>query len=94
MGRTMPSITQALQDDEETLSRFKRALRLADQCALEELFTLTKQHKAAAANAGHTLPMEIFLLAMLLEEHKTVMRLRAQIQALQNPGMLFIEAEV
>lgn len=93
MGRTLPSITQVFHDEEESLSRFKRALRLADQRALEELFTLAQQHKAAAANAGHALPMEIFLLAMLLEEHKTVMRLRAQLQALQNPGMLFPAAE-
>lgn len=84
MGRTLPSITQSLQEEQAAFSRFRRALRRADQLALDELFVAARQHLAAAAYAANALPMETFLLSMLLEEHKQVIRLRAQVEALQS----------
>jgi len=84
MGRTLPSITQSLQEEQAAFSRFRRALRRADQLALDELFIAARQHLAAAAYAANALPMETFLLSMLLEEHKEVIRLRAQLEALQS----------
>jgi len=59
-------------------------MRRSDQLALDELFVAARQHLAAAAYAANALPMETFLLSMLLEEHKEVIRLRAQIEALQS----------
>lgn len=76
MGRTLPSITQVFLQEEDSLRRFRRALRRQDQLALDELMDLAQQHLAAAAYAGSALPFEVFLLAMLLEEHKEVVRLR------------------
>ena len=67
MGRTLPSATQNFLLEEESFSRFRRALRRSDQLALDELFATARQHLAAAAYAAHALPMEVFLLAMLLE---------------------------
>jgi hypothetical protein len=84
MGRTLPSITQSLNEEQAAFSRFRRALRRSDQLALDELFVAARQHLAAAAYAANLLPMETFLLSMLLEEHKEVIRLRAQIEALQS----------
>ncbi len=84
MGRTLPSITQSLSEEQSTYTRFRRALRRSDQLALDELFVAARQHLAAAAYAANALPMETFLLSMLLEEHKETMRLRIQIEALQN----------
>lgn len=84
MGRTLPSITQSLSEEQAAFSRFRRALRRSDQLALDELFVAARQHLAAAAYAANLLPMETFLLAMLLEEHKEVIRLRGQIEALQD----------
>jgi hypothetical protein len=75
MGRTLPSITQAFLAEEQSFSRFRRALRRSDQLVLDDLFAAAHQHLAAAAFASHALPFEIFLLTMLLEEHKQVMRL-------------------
>jgi hypothetical protein len=82
MGRTLPSVTQNFLMEEEAFSRFRRALRRSDQLALDELFVAARQHLAAAAYAAHALPMEVFLLAMLLEEHKEVQRLRTRVEAL------------
>ncbi len=86
MGRTLPSITQAFLQEQESFHRFRRALRRSDQLALDDLFAAAHQHLAAAAYASHALPFEVFLLAMLLEEHKEVMRLRSQMQDLLKPG--------
>lgn len=76
MGRTLPSITQAFLEEQASFSRFRRALRRSDQLALDDLFASAHQHLAAAAHAAHPLPLETFLLAMLLEEHKRVLHLQ------------------
>jgi hypothetical protein len=87
MGRTLPSATQVFYQEAESFGRFRRALRRSDQVALDDLFAAAQQHLAAAAYAAHALPMEVFLLAMLLEEHKEVMRLRALVEHfLQDDG--------
>ena len=82
MGRTLPSITQAFLQEQEALTRFRRALRRNDQFALDDLLASARQHLAAAAYAAHPLPFETFLLAMLLEEHKRVMRLQRLLEDL------------
>jgi len=84
MGRTLPSITQSFQEEQAAFGRFRRGLRRADQLALDELFVAARQHLAAAAYAAHPLPMETFLLAMLLEEHKEVTRLRTLVERLED----------
>lgn len=83
MGRTLPSVTQMFYQEEEAFNRFRRALRRSDQLVLDDLFSAARQHLAAAAYAANALPMETFLLAMVLEEHKEVLRLRHQLEALQ-----------
>ena len=82
MGRTLPSITQAFLQEQKSLAKFRRALRLEDQRALDDILASSRQHLAAAAYASHLLPFEVMLLAMLVEEHKQVMRLRSQVEAL------------
>jgi hypothetical protein len=82
MGRTLPSITQVFLQEQSSFTRFRRALRRGDQTALDELFAAAHQHLAAAAYAGHAQPFEVFLLAMLLEEHKEVLRLRREVEGL------------
>ena len=84
MGRTLPSITQSFQEEQLAFARFRRALRRADQMALDELFVAARQHLAAAAYAANLLPMETFLLSMLLEEHKEVIRLRDMVEMLEQ----------
>lgn len=85
MGRTLPSITQVFLQEQDALARFRRALRSSDQRALDDLLNAAHQHLAAAAYAAHLAPFEVFLLAMLIEEHKEVMRLRQILELLQLP---------
>lgn len=84
MGRTLPSVTQAFLLEQQNFSQFKRALRRSDQIALEDLFAAARNHVAAAAYAANALPMETMLLAMLLEEHKEVIRLRSAVERLET----------
>lgn len=82
MGRTLPSITQAFLQEQESFHRFRRALRRSDQLALDDLFAAARQHLAAASYAANPLPFETFLLSMLLEEHKQVLQLRRMLEDL------------
>jgi len=84
MGRTLPSITQAFLQEQQSLARFRRALRREDQRALDDLLGSSRQHLAAAAYASHLLPFEVMLLAMLVEQHKQVLHLQQEIEVLQS----------
>jgi hypothetical protein len=84
MGRTLPSITQAFLQEQQSLARFRRALRWEDQRALDDLLTASRHHLAAAAYASHLLPFEVMLLAMLVEEHKQVLRLQQELETLRS----------
>jgi len=88
MGRTLPSVTQVFLREQESFARFRRALRRSDQRALDDLFAAAHQHLAAAAYAAHALPFEVFLLAMLLEEHKQVLRLQTRLEHLYRSSGL------
>ncbi len=84
MGRTLPSATQVFQIEEQSLQRFRRALRRGDQHALDDLFNFAQLHIAEAGYAAHALPMEIYLISMLLEEHKQLLALRGQVEELKT----------
>ncbi len=85
MGRTLPSITQAFLNEQQSLARFRRALRLEDQRALDDLLGSSRRHLAAAAYASHLLlPFEVMLLSMLVEEHKQVLRLQQELDVLKT----------
>lgn len=89
MGRTLPSITQAFLAEQQSLARFRRALRREDQMALDELLANAQRHLAAAAYASHLLPFETMLLAMLVEQRKEFISLRHRVEALEGqPGRL------
>jgi hypothetical protein len=83
MGRTLPSITNAFLHEQQSLARFRRALRRTDQRALDDLFGASRHHLAAAAYASHLLPFEIMLLSMLVEEHKLVLHLQVELERLR-----------
>ena len=74
---------QITADNLDAYFRFRRALRLADQLALDDLFDVAKEHAALAKLAQEALPMEVMLLSMLLEEYKLVQVLRQQFDTLR-----------
>jgi hypothetical protein len=79
MGRTVASATQLILREQQALAKFRRALRKEDQRAFDDLFRGARYHVAAIAYASHLLPLETMLIAMLIEEHKRVLKLEAQL---------------
>jgi hypothetical protein len=84
MENILPATAQTLLQTQESFARFRRALRRSDQQSLDILLAAVCRHLPLVANAGGSLPFEILLLAMLVEEHRTVLRLRQRIQDLQQ----------
>lgn len=84
MGRTLPSITQTFIEEQKSLGRFRRALRRADQEALDDLLAGACNNLAAASYASHLMPFEVLLLSMLLEEHKQVRQLSQRVEVLRD----------
>ena len=70
MGRTISSITQTWHEEEAALNRFKRALRKDDQILLDELLVLSRLHLAEASYASNLYPLDMYLIAILLEVYK------------------------
>jgi hypothetical protein len=73
-----------LLPEQEAFMHFRRALRRSDQAVLDDLFAAVQKYQTAAAYTPQALPVENLLLALLIEEHKEVIRLRNQVSALQS----------
>ncbi len=85
MGRTLPSATMVFHEEEQYFAPFRKALSPTDRVILDQLFDYAQRHIAEAAYAAHPMPMMIFIVSMLLEQHKEIMRLRAAVERLKNP---------
>ena len=86
MGRTILSATQTWVEEEKALRRFVRALRKGDQDLIQELLALSRRHIAEASYASNLYPMDIYLMAMLLETFRKVKQLEYQLEALGVPN--------
>ena len=84
MGRTLPTITQQLNDTEASLGRFRRTLRKSDQYIFDGLFAAAHRHTAAISQTEALLPFEAALLAILLEQAKEIASLRQKVDILTN----------
>ena len=83
MGRTLPTLTQALNEAEAMLARFRRALRKHDQYIFDGLFASARLHITAISQTDSLLPFEGALLAMLLEQSKEIALLKNEIEQLR-----------
>lgn len=81
MGRTVPTMTQIVAQEEANFAPFRRALRKEDREILDRLFSAARHHTAPAAYLSRPVPFEVILLAMLLEIAGQVEALRAQVEA-------------
>ena len=79
MGGTIASITQTWQEEEAALNRFKRALRKDDQVVLDELLVMSRLHLAEASYASNLYPLDMYLIAILLEVYKQLKATQRQL---------------
>jgi hypothetical protein len=82
MGRTLPTIMQALSDEQESWKDFRRALRLEDQEAFDALWRLSRRHAAPAAMAGRAAPLDAALMAMLVGLERQMLDLELRLRRL------------
>jgi septation ring formation regulator EzrA len=84
MGRTVPTITQTLNETEALLRRFRRTLRRGDQILLDDLLASAHRHIAAIAETQALLPFEGALLAILLEQARRLAQLEQRLSDLEQ----------
>jgi hypothetical protein len=72
-----PQLDKNLPFESRTLRSFRRALRRKDQLVLDDLIAAAQKHTAAIVHSGRDSAFEVVLLAMLLEQHREVARLKA-----------------
>ena len=84
METTQSTKNQVGADNLDSYFRFRRALRKADQTALEGLFEAAKGHAALAEYAPQATPLEVMLLSMLLEEYKVLQVVKQQFDTLRQ----------
>ena len=80
MGRTLPTIIQTLDAEKEAWKLFRRALRVEDQEAFDALWRHARRHAAPAAMASRGIPLEAFLLAMLVGVERRLMDLERRLE--------------
>jgi hypothetical protein len=84
MGKTVPTISQIVQEAEIILTRFSRVLQPEERQALEELFVSARKHIAAISEANHLIPFEVAQQAMLIEQQKEIIALKMQLAELMQ----------
>jgi hypothetical protein len=77
----------ALQEDVNKLMRYREALGQEDKQVLDKLVSLAKNHASACANANKMNLLESMLLAIVIEQQKTIERL-----SVSNSGSVAILA--
>jgi hypothetical protein len=94
MGRTLATFTQLVQQEIDSWSRYRRALRREDQQAFDALFAAARHHTPAGAYLARETPFEVMLLSMLIEQQKHMVTLQQKVTILetrlphdQTPGM-------
>ena len=94
MGRTLATFTQLVQQEIDSWSRYRRALRREDQQAFDALFAAVRYHTPAGAYLARETPFEVMLLSMLIEQQKRMVSLQQKVAILetrllhdQTPGM-------
>ena len=80
MGRTLPTIVQALRAEEDGWKHFRRALRLEDQEAFDALWRYARRHAAPASMASRPMPLEAAFMGMLVGLQRRVMDLEQRIE--------------
>jgi hypothetical protein len=83
MGRTIPSAAIQYMSFVKQMEKFKRGIGRSDGLVVDDLLVMANQHVAEVAYAGSPLPEQLYLLAMILEEHKIVMGLQERVEVLR-----------
>ncbi|OYV86284.1 MAG: hypothetical protein B7Z63_04250 [Ignavibacteriae bacterium 37-53-5] len=84
MGRTVPTFTMVIREQESRWKKIREALRKEDQELLDDLFRAPKIHLTACAYAVNPIPFENIVISMLLEERKRSTALQKRVEELET----------
>jgi len=68
----------------DSLARFRRALRKEDQEVLDDLLDRSRDHFSLASTTEHLTLFEFMLLSQLLEQRKETERLQRLVEVISN----------
>jgi hypothetical protein len=89
MGRTIATFHQLIEQTRARFAPFRRALRREDQQVFDDLFERAKYYAASGTMEAGAEPFEAVVLALLLEQQKTLRALEAQLRLLENADATF-----
>ena len=81
MGKTVESYRMALDREVQRWSGFARALRKEDRDAFEQLTDICRNYASAGSNATRPVLFEPMVLSILLDQHKTLNKLKKELLA-------------
>ena len=81
MGKTVESYRMALDREVQRWSGFVRALRKEDRAAFEQLIDICRNYASAGSNSTRPLLFEPMVLSILLDQQKTLNRLKKDLVA-------------
>ena len=81
MGKTVESYRMALDREVQGWSGFARALRKEDREAFEQLIDICRNYASAGSNATRPVLFEPMVLSILLDQQKTLNRLKKDLLA-------------
>ena len=84
MGKTVESYRMALDREVQRWSGFARALRKEDREAFEQLIDICRNYASAGSNATRPVLFEPMVLSILLDQQKTLNRLKKEFLAVSK----------
>ena len=82
MGRTIPSFTLALMEEEPEWREFRRRLDRKDRKVFDELFALPRLYIASCMSSANPVVIEPVFMSMLFHHYKQVSQLVSRIETI------------
>ena len=86
MGRTIPSYRMAIDIEIAKWKPFRDALRKPEKDMFENMLLRSKLYASAGGMAVRPVVLEAMLMSILLDHHKRLLELVAEIEKLKTPG--------
>jgi hypothetical protein len=84
MGRTIPSFTLALMEEEPEWREFRRRLDREDRRAFDELFALPRLYIASCMSSANPVVIEPVFMSILFHHYKQISQLVSRIEAITD----------
>jgi len=84
MEKTSPTIPVLLEDEASALEWIQLRSLLEDQGGLDHYLSVIKQYIPNPNDKDYTLPSEVTLLLMIIDEHEEINRLKEKVEWLEQ----------